>query len=92
MRVRLSTNRLPSSPDPEPNTSRWITARSPTSSAAIALAPVKLASATVVVPPARHSAAPRRASASVDSQSSRRLRSTWRPIQGPNGRPSPKPE
>ena len=54
-------------------------------------APVKLQSPTVVTPEARHSAAPRRAIASISGTPMRALRSMCTRIQRANGSPSPKP-
>ena len=50
---------------------------SPSSAHAVAAAPLKLQSPTVVIPERRHSSAPRRAIASMPSRSSRCFRSTW---------------
>ena len=66
-------------------------ARRPSSAHAVAAAPLKLQSPTVVIPEARHSAAPRRAIASISGMPMRALRSTWMAIHGAKERPSPKP-
>ena len=74
-----------------PNTSRCTVARRPSSAHATAAAPVKLASAVVVIPLVRLAAAPARAIATWPSQSTLRFRCTCVISHGPKSSPSPKP-
>ena len=90
-RSRFASKRVSSCSSVVPKTSRYTIARRPSASQALADAPTKLQSPTVVIPEARHSAAPSRAIASISSRPILAFRSTWIRIQGANGWPSPKP-
>ncbi len=91
IRSRLGSNCSAIASAERPNTSRWTIARSPSSAQAGAEAPVKLASATVVIPERSDSAAPSLAIATASPSSRLPLRSMWTISQRSNVSPSPKP-
>ncbi len=87
----MGSKRSRSGDSSAPKTSRYTIARSPSSAHAVAAAPLKLQSPTVVIPERRHSSAPSRAIASMSARSSRSFRSTCSAIHGPKESPSPNP-